>query len=292
MKNNKVVIYDQAYVDMYDDFVITLSNNDTLYDHANQHWLLDNAMMIAELGNVLMDYISYCFESISHIPFSKSNQKLFANYAISKAFEPMNCNTPEAEALEKDIMTIAAMDTFDPDKVSAEFSLDHAIAYLYTRAGDALDINGQELMLIGSDRVSSSKFYYDFNYTDTYDALKCLDKFVEFINKYYGNLSLLAHIESHITKYLTITSPLCKSSARAHFYDYYVMTRMHVWRVVMLLFRDKKYNKAAQLIKDVASEKLHPQDLILEDLDNLTDIIYRVAEEKLHAKHDSIRYII
>ena len=291
MKNNKIVIYDQVYVDMYDRFVNALSNNDTLYDPANQHWLLDNAMMIAELRNVLMDYISYCFESISRIPFSKSNQKLFANYAISKAFESINCSTPGA--VEKDIMTIAAMDTFDPDKVSAEFSLDHAIAYLYTRAGDALDINGQELMLIGSDRVSSSKFYYDFNHTDSFEALKCWDKFVEFINKYCGNLALLTHIESHITKYLNITAPpLCKSIARAHFYDYYVMTRWRVWIIVTFLFRDKKYNKEAQLIKDVASEKLHPQDLTSEDLDNLTDIIYRVAEEKLHAKPDSIRYII
>ena len=291
MENNKIGIYGRAYVDMYDDFVIALSNNDTLYDHANQHWLLDNAMMIAELRNVLMDYISYCFESISHIPFSKSNQNLFANYAISKAFESINCSTPGA--VEKDIMTIAAMDTFDPDKVSAEFSLDHVITYLYTRAGDALDINGQELMLIGSDRVNSSKFYYDFNHTDSFEALKCWDKFVEFINKYCGNLALLTHIESHITKYLNITAPpLCRSIARAHFYDYYAMTRMRVWRIVMCLFRDKKYSKEAQLIKDVASEKLHPQDLILEDLDNLTDIIYHVAEEKLHAKPDSIRYII
>lgn len=291
MKNNKIVIYDQVYVDMYDRFVNALSNNDTLYDPADQHWLLDNARMIAELRNVLMDYISYCFESISRIPFSKSNQELFANYAISKAFEAMNCNAPEA--LEKDIMAITAMDTFDPDKVSAEFSFGHAIAYLYMRAGDALDINGRELMLIGSDRVSSSKFYYDFNYTDTYDALKCWDKFVELINKYYGNTVLFTHLESHITKYLNITTPpFCKSIARAHFYDYYVMTRMHIWRVVMLLFRDKKYNKAAQLIKDVASEKLHPQDLTSEDLDNLTDIIYCAAEEKLHAKPNSIRYII
>ena len=60
----------------------------------------------------------------------------------------------------------------------------------------------------------------------------------------------------------------------------------------MCLFRDKKYNKEAQLIKDVASEKLHPQDLTSEDIDNLTDIIYCAAEEKLHAKPNSIRYII
>ena len=291
METSKIVIYDQVYVDMYDRFVNALSNNDTLYDPANQHWLLDNARMIAELRNVLMDYISYCFESISRIPFSKSNQELFANYAISKAFEHMNCNAPEA--LEKDIMAITAMDTFDPDKVSAEFSLGHAIAYLYTHAGDALDINGQELILIGSDRISSIKFYYDFKHTDSFDALKCWDKFVELINKYYGNTVLFTHLESHITKYLNITTPpLCKSIARAHFYDYYVMTRMRVWRLVMHLFRDKKYNKEAQLIKDVASEKLHPQDLTSEDLDNLTDIIYCTAEEKLHAKPNSIRYII
>lgn len=225
----------------------------------------------------LNQYITYCFESVSHRKLSPENTILYSSVAFNKAFNEFFLSLDSvANIINVTVQEGDAIFT-DPEKHDLNV-IDSHIYDIYRKMYDILaesmNINAGVLSNIAISAANVEK--YNIKYYGDSSLYKELRIYDDFENRVFDRCPEVNVVDKLIA-YLMSTS--AKSKVEKYCSDFYIEARIAMQGILEhTIFKDEKYSHIASYIKDIADNSI---DFSVTQCRQIIDEIYKIVEEKM-----------